>query len=161
MALASVLRLIPHPFGITPFCATGLFAGTQLNKWKAPLYMMLGLAIGDAIIGFYDFRVLGFVYIGFLLCPIIGRLLLSADATNTRLAGVVVINATVFFIVSNIGNWWAFHPHTLEGLVTNYINGLPYYAAAIIGDLFYSLLIFRGFQLLSPLAAAKQKTVSS
>ena len=47
--------------------------------------------------------------------------------------GAVVAGATIFFLVSNLGNWFAFmQPLTLEGLILCYVNGLPFFGQAIL-----------------------------
>ena len=149
--VASVLRLIPHPFGMTPINAAGLFAGSALAPSRAiPLFLAV-VIVGDAIFGFYDIRVLVFVYAGLIFAPLIGRYLINRKRTIGRVASGVTVNALVFYSISNIGNWLAFYPHTMEGILANYIAGLPYLGIVLIGDGLYAAILFGGFEIVQRL----------
>lgn len=141
---AVIARLMPHPWGITPIGATGLFAGTKMPLSRAWLIPFLILFIGNLITGFYDWRVLVPVYLGFMAAPVIGRLIIRNDENPAHIMGAIGVNAFVFYLISNFGNWVAFYPHTLEGFTTNYIAGLPYMGYALIGDSFYASVLFGG-----------------
>lgn len=144
--LAGVLRLIPHPFGVSPINAVGLFGGSTLNlKVTLPVYLLVVLA-GDAVFGFYDWRVMVFVYAGLTLAPFIGRYAIGARRSAKRIAGAVTLNALVLYAIANLGNWWVFYPHTGEGFVANYIAGLPYLWTVFLGDGLYAALFFGGYE---------------
>lgn len=142
IVLTIIIRLLPHPFGVTPVGALGLFAGSYCNPkiaWAVPL---IALAIGDLIGGGYNPVVFICVYAGFLGGPLLGRLLLARHRSVPRLIGATFGAAVIFFIVSNFGNWLAFYPPTLSGLIECYINGLPYFRTTLIGDLAYVGMLF-------------------
>ncbi len=144
--LVVLARLVPHPFGFTPIGAFGLFAGAHLKPriaWAVPL---IALAIGDLITGLYDWRIMAFVYAGFLAGPLVGRLLLSKTITTVRVAGGVTLSAVIFYLVSNFGVWWVgMYPPTLEGLAQCYIMGLPFLGIMLAGDSLYAALLFGGY----------------
>ena len=143
LALATLVHLIPHPFGVSSIGATALYAGAYGNKktsWAIPIIPLL---VGNAIFGFYDFRVLGFVYAGFALSTLAGRFLLKKERNYWRYGSAVVIGAIVFFLVSNFAIWLVgMYPPTIAGLVQCYFNGLPYLGQAAVADAAFCFLLF-------------------
>ena len=153
IALTVILRLLPHPFGLTPIGALGLFAGAYCSPkfaWAVPL---IALAIGDLLTGGYNVIVFVSVYLGFLGGPLLGRLLLKHRRGPANLLIAVFGAAVIFFLVSNFGMWLAdpgqLYPRTLAGLLECYLNGLPYFRITLMGDLVYSAILFgaaKGFR---------------
>ena len=146
IVLTVLLRFFPHPFGLTPVGALGLFAGAYCPPkiaWAVPL---LALAVGDLMNGGYHLLVMVFVYVGFLGGPLLGRWLLSKRRNPGNLVIAVLGGASIFFLVSNFGMWLAdpgdLYAPTLTGLLNCYINGLPYFRIMLIGDLVYSAILF-------------------
>ncbi len=159
--LAGVLRFIPHPFGVSPISAAGLFSGSALNlKVALPVYLLVML-VGDVVLGFYDWRVMMFVYAGLMLAPCVGRYAIGAKRSAMRVAGGVTLNALVFYAISNLGNWWVFYPHTAEGFVANYIAGLPYLWIVMIGDGLYAALFFGGYEIWRRLRGTALQTAAA
>ena len=62
-----------------------------------------------------------------------------------------VASAVGFFLVTNFAVWWgsAFYPQDAGGLLACYVAALPFLKNAIAGALFYSLLMFGGWALLT------------
>lgn len=60
---------------------------------------------------------------------VLGRILLSRKVNVSRLAAAPVLASTSFFAVSNFAVWagGVLYPHTLAGLATCYVAGLPFY----------------------------------
>jgi len=52
--------------------------------------------------------------------------------------------STLFFITTNFGVWLVsgIYPLTLSGLATCYIAALPFFGNQLIGDLFWTILVF-------------------
>ena len=142
LVLAALLRLIPHPYNITPIGSIGLFAGTWCDKRIAWLIPLIPLFIGDAITGFYSPLVMLFVYAGFAFSAVIGRLLLARKRTFTRFGSAVFINALIFYLVSNFPVWIVYYPNTMAGLVDCYVKGIPYFGYSLVGDSVFTVLIF-------------------
>jgi uncharacterized protein DUF6580 len=158
--LVVLARLVPHPFGFTPIGAFGLFAGTHLKLRYAWMVPLIALAIGDLITGLYDWRLMGFVYAGFLAGPFIGKALLGKGVTFGRIVGGIVANAVVFFLFSNFGVWAVgFYPQSLAGLVQCYIMGLPFLGIMIAGDALYSALLFGAWPVLEERLTGKPVTI--
>jgi len=143
IAVAALGRLLPHPDNFAPLAAIGLFAGAYLDKRLFLLVPVLAAFISDlAGPGFYSLTMMGFVYTGLLLSSLCGRLVLHRRRKFPRLPVAVLASAIGFYLVSNLGPWWAYYEHSWSGLVSCYVNGLPYLGRTLAGDAFYSLMFF-------------------
>ncbi len=144
--LVAFSRLAPHPLGFTPIGALGLFSGAYMDKrwsWGIPL---IALLIGDAISGFYNVLIMLSVYTGFAISACIGRFLLSKKRTLARMAAAILASSTMFFILTNSSSWWVYYPHTLDGLLSCYLNGIPYFGRDILANMFYCAILFAAYE---------------
>jgi hypothetical protein len=142
VAAAALLQLVPDGWNVTPIGAVGLFAGARCRgriAWAVPLAALL---LSDVLLGFYAPLVMAFVYLGYLAGPIVGRALLAGRRAAAPIAGGVVLSATLFFLVSNLGNWLAYFPHTATGLIDCYLRGLPSFGMSLLGETAYAALFF-------------------
>lgn len=143
VALTSLWHFVPGPFGASPIGSIALYAGAYGDARTAWLTPLVPLLIGDLLSGFYDVRVMAFVYLGFALSAVVGRLFLSARRNVRRFALAIVSAAVVFYLVSNFSMWLVgFYPHTTAGLASCYVNGLPYLLGSVIADSVYCVLLF-------------------
>ena len=144
--IVALSRLLPHPAGFTPIAALGLFSGAYMHSkwsWAVPV---LALLIGDVIIGGYNMLIMSTVYISFAITAVLGRVLLNKKRNPVRIGLATFTSALIFFILSNASSWWVFYPHTTDGLLLCYINGLPYFGRGLLGDLFYAVLLFGTYE---------------
>ncbi|MEM8816137.1 MAG: DUF6580 family putative transport protein [Pseudomonadota bacterium] len=142
VALATVIHLLPHPFGVSSVGALALYSGASERsalRWFVPL---VPLSLGLALTGLYDLRVLTAVLAGFVLATCAGRFFLSARRSLKRFAGAVATGAFIFYALSNFGVWLAFYPRDLSGLIACYVNGLPYLGQAMLADAMYCFVLF-------------------
>ena len=134
---------MPHPFGVSPIGATALYSGAYANRrivWIVPL---IPLFVGDLIGGFYNTTVMIFVYAGFALSSIIGRVVLAPRRNTRRYAVAITAAAVIFFLVSNLAVWLVgMYPPTIAGLLQCYFNGLPYLGTALVADTIYCFVLF-------------------
>jgi hypothetical protein len=144
IGLATVIHLIPHPFGVSPIGATALYAGAYGSAGRAWLVPLVPLLAAGLVFGFDGpIIVLAFVFAGFALSALIGRRLLAQKKTALRFGSAVGISATVFFLVSNFSIWFVgYYPPTVEGLVQCYVNGLPFLLMAAATDAAYCVVLF-------------------
>lgn len=153
VVLATVVHLLPLPFGVSPVGALALYSGAcgpRYGFWLTPL---LPLLLGNLIFGFYEPLVLVFVYAGFALSALTGRFLLRRKRTHLRKGVAVGAGAVVFFAVSNFAVWLAgMYAPTVSGLYSCYLNGLPYLGQAVIID---GLFVFAMFALHDRLVARR------
>jgi len=137
--VAALTRLLPHPPNFAPITAMALFSGVFFEKkilrFLVPLVAML---ISDLFLGFYAISV--FVYLSFYLITIMGSRIKKVHI------GAVLMGSTMFFVVSNLGVWLLHYPLTVEGLLTCFTLAIPFFGSAILGDLFYSIVLVYGFK---------------
>jgi hypothetical protein len=94
--------------------------------------------------GFYQ----GFLwtYLGFAAYPIFGYL--ARKFPTWRLTFLVLASLSFFFF-SNFGVFLAWYPQSLNGFILCYSLALPFFAATLASDLFFTALYFllpRGWQ---------------
>jgi len=142
LVLAALLRLIPHPYNITPIPAIGLFAGSWCDRRIAWLMPLIPLLIGDLVTGGYNPLVMIFVYTGIAASALVGRLFLLHKRSFTRFAGAITVNALVFYLLSNFPVWWVYYQHSITGLVECYVKGIPFLGYSMLGDSLFVTLIF-------------------
>ncbi len=67
---------------------------------------------------------------------------------STDLLNVSFLSALVFFLISNFGTWISAHslmPKTFSGLIATYEMGIPFFGYNLLGNIFYSFLMFGFF----------------
>ena len=89
------------------------------------------------------------------ICKPVAVLALAFFALKGRvklpaLLGTALASSTAFFLISNFGVWVAgeMYPHTLSGLATCYLMGVPFFRNAAVGDLLYSAAFFGAYALI-------------
>jgi hypothetical protein len=145
--LAAVLRIVPHPWNLTPVGAMALFSGAMFrNKWIAFLLPLASLFAGDVFVGFH--KLMFVVYASFAVSVAIGRWL-TEKRSVARIGGAVFLGALQFFAVTNFAMWavGGFYPRTAAGLVSCFVAGVPYFWNTLAGDALYACVLFGGFAL--------------
>jgi len=149
LLIVVISAVLPHPANVTPIGALGLFAGTYVRKQGFLLLPVAAALFADlTTIGVYSVLIMFFVYSGHLVSALCGRYLVRDRALQTRLPIAVVAASVGFYLVSNLGSWWVYQPHTWAGIVECYTLGLPYLARTLFGNVLYSVLFFGVFALL-------------
>ncbi len=147
---AALSRLLPHPPNMTSVAAVALFGGAYLNDRRlAFLVPLAALFLSDLVLGFYHAMAVVSVYASFALTVCIGLWLGTRRAPLT-IAGAALASSVLFFVITDF-EYWAFEnafPKTLEGLIACYTAALPFFRNMILGDLFYTALLFGGFAVL-------------
>lgn len=167
---AALLRLLPHPYNFTPLGAMALFGGAHFkSKRWAFLVPVLALLVSDALLGFHS--TMWAVYGSFILMVAIGMGFLK-KITAGRVAGTALLSSVIFFLITNFAVWLnagGFYPKTFMGLMACYGAGLQFYQYtvfgnlflnSVMGDLFFSLLLFGSFEWLKSKSPALQGTES-
>jgi Family of unknown function (DUF6580) len=151
---AAVLRMVPHPWNLTPIGAMALFSGSMFRKpWIALLLPLVSLLAGDIFAGFYKLMLV--VYASFAISVAIGRWL-GENRTVARIGGAVCLGALQFFIITNFAVWavGGFYPRTGQGLVSCFAAGVPFFWNTFGGDALYAGILFGGFALAERLVPA-------
>lgn len=145
IVLAAVLRIVPHPWNLTPVGAIALFSGAMFRKrWIAFLLPLASLFAGDIFVGFH--KLMFVVYASFAISVAIGRWL-TEKRSVARIGGAVFLGALQFFAVTNFGMWavGGFYPRTAAGLVNCFVAGVPYFWNTLSGDAVFACVLFGGF----------------
>lgn len=144
---AAVSRLLPHPANVAPITAIALFGGAMFErKWMAFVIPLAAMLISDLIIGFY--AQMWVTYLTFALIVCIG-FALRGHVRPLPVIGAALGSSILFFLVTNCALWLPYdlYPKTMGGVVDGYIAALPFFRNTLLGDLFYTGLLFGGFTL--------------
>jgi hypothetical protein len=149
-------RLLPHPLNFTPVVALCLFSVSMLsNKYLMFTLPLLAIVYSDFLLemvtgyGFHSGSVV--VYSSFLLILAIGYFLLK----KVNLKNVIItsiLSSLSFFLITNFALFYPIsavsnpslgqYTHDLSGIIASYSAGLPFFRNMLLGDLFYSGVLF-------------------
>src|SRR6266700_6417449 len=154
---AAASRLIPHPPNLASITAVALFGGAYLtNKRLALIVPIAALFLSDLILGFY--RHMEVVYGSFILVVCVG-FWLQRKRSALRIAGAALASSIIFFIVTNLGVWafQSLYPKTAAGLLACYVAAIPFFQNTLVGDAFYTAVLFGGFALAEKLFPVRRE----
>ena len=138
IALALISRIIPHLPNFSPLAAIALFGAVYIKIIKFQFFIPLGsIIISDLFIGMYPISF--FVYLSILSVSLYS---LYSKKMNVK---TIFINSILFFLISNFGVWILHYPKNIEGLLECYTLAIPFYRNSILGDLFYSGVLFYSY----------------
>ncbi len=171
IAAVALTRLIPHPPNFSPVEAMALFGGAYFAKRSWAVFVpLIALFISDLALGlmmggdyFQYFVSAGFLLVYFCIAALS---LLGSGLRNKvsvlRVAGFGIAGSLIFFLVTNFGVWLgaSFYPQTAGGLMAAYVAGLPFLQNGILSTLFYSAVLFGGYDLLKRRLPATAQTHS-
>jgi hypothetical protein len=158
--LCAFSRIIPHMPNFSPLGAIGLFGAAYFTKkWQAFVIPIAATWLSDLFINnviyaqyypkftwFYQ----GFYwqYGSYLLITLAGIFILKKITPQRVIAGALA-STTIFFLVSNFGCWIGStnYPQNFGGLMACYAAGIPFLKGTLLGDLFYSGVLFGTFTL--------------
>lgn len=161
MSMVSRFALPPffgHPENFSPIDGTALFAGAYFGrKWIAFLLPLLSVWISDLVINYQYFHHWVWFYPGFYWQYgfYLGVVLFSSYFLNNpqriekfKIPLSAIGISIAFFLVSNFGVWAGPipYPHTFSGLMLCYMAGIPFFRATLLSDLFYTCILFYGFE---------------
>ncbi|MBD0375250.1 MAG: hypothetical protein ICV51_06440 [Flavisolibacter sp.] len=162
--IASLYRVWDgRPWGFAPQIAMAIFGGAVIRdkKWAVAL-PLLSMFVSDALYqmlyskglteipGFYEGQFTNYVL--FALLTLFGFLIRRRRANWKNILVVSLAAPTAYFIISNflvwVGGGGYGRPHTLDGLLLCYNDGLPFYRGSLAGTLFFSVVLFGGYYLI-------------
>ena len=147
--LAILSRLVPHPPNFAPITGIALFSSKKLNnKLFSVLLPIIPLFISDLFIGISFINI--FVYLSYVIIYLLGSISPKIDVKT------VFLSSVIFFILTNLGVWYLGYPKNIEGLITCFTLAIPFFVNTILGDLFYSFILFRSYK-----AAERIKYISA
>lgn len=148
---ASLSRLITnglHIWNVAPMAGIALFAGANfIDKKMAFIIPVVAMLITDAILGFHSS--MWMVYGCFILFVFIGFALRNKQSA-VRIVTASLLSSVLFFLLTNLAVWSTenLYPHSAAGLSACYTAAIPFFWNTLLGDLFYSTVLFGGYYLL-------------
>jgi hypothetical protein len=139
-------RLLPHAPGFLPVAASGLFAARYLSiPALAVVVPLLGMWLSDMALPGEDWRItlIGFIAISI---PAIAGIFTRRWQGVLPVAGTMAACSLTFFLLSNAAVW-AFsgmYALTWQGMTQCYIAALPFLDKTVLGDLFWTAILFGG-----------------
>ena len=141
IALAVVLRVLPHPANFAPIAAVAIFGGAVLPRRFAVWVPLLAMVVSDTIIGYYPTMPITWA------CYV---LIALASSVYLRRGGFVkgaalTLSASIFFFVVTNFAVWAFdgmYAHTWQGLAQCYYMALPFFRNTLLSDASYTVGLF-------------------
>ncbi|MGB7958215.1 MAG: DUF6580 family putative transport protein [Minisyncoccia bacterium] len=144
---AASFRLLPHPANFAPIGALALFLGARIPKKQSIPIVLAAMLASDAIIGFYDWRLMLAVYGSFALAALLGSRIARnfkwRKFTSAAAGGSILSYLATNFAVWALSPWYA---HTIAGLVACYIAALPFFRNTLLGDLTFGAIFFGAYE---------------
>ena len=145
LVLAGVLmRVLPHPDNFTPVTAIALFSGVVLAPQIALFLPLIIMAASDLLIGPHALYPL--TWGCFFLVSLLG-VSIRANAKVNRIFLGTLGGSLLFFIVTNLGVFLFqnMYEKNWRGILECYTMALPFFRNTLLGDLFFSALLFGVF----------------
>lgn len=156
--LAAGSRLLPHLPNFSPLAAIGLFGAAYFKKtWQIFLIPVMATWLSDLLINnvlYADyFSTFTWFYAGFywqygtyLLISMVGIIMLK-KVNVARVLSAGLVATALFFLVTNFAVWLGSktYPQNVSGLLSCYVAGIPFLKGTLLGNLFYSALLFGSF----------------
>jgi hypothetical protein len=161
--LAAFSRIVPHIYNFSPLGAIGMFGAAWFTKkWQALVIPLAATFISDLFINnviyaqynltftwFYEGAY--WQYITYIFIITAGLLIFKNKVTAPKVLAGAVASSAIFFLMSNFGSWivMSIYPKNFTGLMASYTAGIPFIGGTILGDLFYSAVMFGSYALIS------------
>jgi len=170
-AALSRLLLTELP-NVSPLGAMALFGGAYFSKrYLAVIIPLLALWISDVALnntiyaayyeGFSWFGV-PVVYLSIIVIALMGtKLLKQIKVKNLFIASL--LTSLVFFLITNLGSWWTIPAYSkdLVGIIAAYTAGLPFFLSTILSNLFFTAILFGGYELIKQGYSNRQLTTDN
>jgi hypothetical protein len=147
IVIAVAVRLLPHPWHLTPIGAALLFFGAKrpVREWIAPLVLLASTDVYLTRVH-YGMRV-GVDHVvtwaWYVAAMGIGYMLVR-KVDPVRVVGASLASAISFFLVSNFATWLFqdMYAKTFAGLVQCYTMAIPFFRGTFASDLIYTPVLF-------------------
>ena len=160
VAFDVLARLLPHAWGFMPIAASALFAGRMLrNPVLAPVVPLAAMALSGLVLAGDDWRISLITYAAITLPAFAGMATRNWRGVLPT-GGVMVACSVAFFLLSNFAVWAFSGMYTLDlaGLTQCYVLALPFFQNSLMGDLFWTAVLFGGAWMIqhAPLLSRRQ-----
>jgi hypothetical protein len=159
--VAAFSRMLPHLPNFSPLAAISLFGAAYFSKkWQMFMIPLVATWLSDLFINNYIYAEYypsftwfynGFYWqYGSYLCIIVLSIFLFKKVNTSRIIGGALMATALFFLISNFGVWLGSksYPQTFSGLLSCYTAGIPFLKGTLLGNMFYTAVLFGSFELL-------------
>jgi hypothetical protein len=145
--LAIITRFIPHMPNFAPITALAIFSAANLG-WKKSVGLTLAARlISDIFLGFFSWPLMVAVYASHLIGVLLGLWIKKSERYRwAKIIGSSFAASFLFFIVTNFAFLYSGYSHDISGIMSSYINGLPFFRGTLLGDLGYTSALFGAYQ---------------
>lgn len=139
-------RFLPHAPNFAPVAAVALFAGTYLPKRWSVVVPLSVMVLSDAFIGFHHLVL--FTWGSMAISSLLGWWVRRNGVRAARVLGAALAGSVQFFLVTNFAVWaMGAYSRGPSGLLASYTAGLPFFRNTLLGDLFFTGLLFGSYAL--------------
>jgi hypothetical protein len=140
------MRMTGHPPNFTPLAATALFASFLFGAVIAATLPVAAMAIGDYVTGTYDWHLMVVVYAALCL-PVFFGPYVRAHRSAIRIGVSTLAASVLFFVTTNYAVWLfgSWYTPDVRGLLECYASALAFFRNTVMGDLFWSAILFGGY----------------
>lgn len=156
--IAVAARLLPHLPNMTPITGLALFSGSSSKNKCWLLVPIIAMLVSDIFLGFHT--TIPFVYGSFFIITIFGKFITKKSGVLT-LSAMSFFSSLIFYVITNFGVWATSSMYTknIQGLISSYLMGIPFFWNTILGDFIYTMTFFYGYRLLVYLLQVKKAKV--
>ncbi len=138
----------------------GLFAAAYFDRrWMSLALPFAAVFLSDLVLNNVIYRAYFptftwftsvWTYVSLAAIVLAGQGWLSRRVSPGRVIGASASASLLFFLISNFGVWASggLYPPTASGLTLCYAAGLPFLGNTLLGDLFFSGVLFGAYALL-------------
>lgn len=163
---AALTRILPHAWNLAPVTAIAIVAAMYLPAREALLMTFVIRFISDLIIGFFAWPLMIAVYASHFFGVVMGLWVRKSVTSSLppslklrrtsrvpsplperegvrsgiwpRVIIAPVFSSIVFFLVTNFAFLYPTYTHDLSGIISAYVNGLPFLRGTLSGDVLYT-----------------------
>jgi len=133
-------RLMTHTPNFTPILALALFGGMTLKKDQAVWFPLTLMILSDLILGLH--ALIPLTWGSLLMISLLGRRQRQAGRSAAGVAGLSLLSAVIFFVLTNLGAWLVMYPRTWAGLAQCFVLAIPFFRNTLFSTLLYSGVLF-------------------
>lgn len=159
-------RLLPHMPNFAPISAMALFGAVYLSRRYAFILPLIAMLISDYLLLYvspfnspmFNFShlvppwalfhsALPLVYVSFIISGLVG-LWLKNHKTPIYIVLAAAFCSIQFFLLTNAAAWMVgMYDRSIYGLWESYVAGIPFFQGTLLGDFFYTTLLFGAYEL--------------
>ena len=154
-------RLLPHAAGVWPFAASALFAGRMLRiPGLAVIVPLAAVLLSNVALAGDEWRIT-LVVCAAITVPAFAGMLIRRWPGAAPVIAAVLSCSLIFFVATNFAVW-AFsgmYPLTWQGLTQCFIAALPFLDKTVLGDLFWTAVLFGGAWLMQHVPSLSRRAL--